>query len=150
MLRLIYNNTTMDGDLSCSAEGTDVTRALDTAVVLSLFCDARAGEADDIPAGSDRRGWWAQAYFDDDDTWGSSLWQVLTKKASKSTLIYAQRACERSLEWMIADGICQQVDVETWWLEGRQGYLGILVKLYKPDETAPQFVGSWEVYYGVG
>lgn len=151
MLRLVYNNANMEADFECSdTTGTDVTRPLDTAVILSLFCDARADVHADIPAGTDRRGWWAEAYFDTPDEWGSGLWQVLTKKATQTALAYAQRACERSLRWLIVDGICKDVEVETWWIEGRQGYLGILVKLYKPDETAPQYSGPWETYYAVG
>jgi phage gp46-like protein len=139
----------MDCDLSCSEEGTDVSHPLETAVLLSIFCDARAGISDDIHAGSDRRGWWAEAYFDAPDTWGSDLWQVVTRKATADTLVFAQRACERALEWLIDDGICRQVDVETWWLEGRQGYMGILVTLHKPDILAPQYVGPWEIHYAM-
>jgi phage gp46-like protein len=137
----------MDADFSCSDEGTDVTRPLETAVILSLFCDARTEVGDDMPEGTDKRGWWAEAYFDAPDTWGSKLWQVITRKATADTLVFAQRACERALEWLIDDGIARQVDVETWWIEGRRGYLGILVKVYKPNEVAPQYVGPWEIFF---
>lgn len=150
MLRLVYDPSPMDADLSGGDEGYDVTRSLDTAVILSLFCDARAGEGDPILPGGDRRGWWAEGFFEDNDVWGSKLWQVLQGKATQAALVQARRSCERALDWMIEDGVAKQVDVETWWIEGRQGYMGIRVVLHKPDELAPQYVGSWEVSYAVG
>lgn len=149
MIRLVYSNTEMSADFALSPEGTDVSRPLETAVILSLFCDARAEVGDDIPEGTDPRGWWAEAFFDEPDTWGSKLWQTITQKATSTTLKDAKRACERALRWMIDDGICRDVVVETWWIEGRRGYLGILVTLFKPQETAPQYAGPWEVYYAV-
>ena len=148
MLRLVYDNTNMDADLLCTeATGTDTTRALDTAVLLSILVDARASELDDIPAGIDRRGWWADIY--EDSPWGSKLWQAFLMKATDKALVFARETCEESLRWMIDDGIASAVTVETWWLEGRQGYMGILVTLTRPGEVAPQYIGPWETYYAV-
>ena len=149
MLRLVYDNDNMDADLSVSADGTDVTRPLDTAVILSLFCDARARVGDDILEGTGKRGWWAESYFEEPDRWGSDLWQSLTRKATGAELTTVRRSAERALEWMIVDGICRQIDVETWWIEGRQGYMGILVRLHKPDSVDPQYAGPWEWLYAV-
>ena len=152
MLRLVYDSDNMDCDLAVTEDGTDVSRSLETAVLISLFSDARAEPADDLLEGTERRGWWAEAYFDGDehgDVWGSKLWQLETRKATAESLVFAQTAAERSLEWLIEDGICQAVSVETWWLEGRQGYMGLLVTLKRPDKVSPEYIGPWELHYAV-
>lgn len=149
MLRLIWDNETGEADLNCRPEGTETGYPLETAVLLSLFTDARA-EMEELKPDTDLRGWWAEQFFDEADVWGSKIWLLETRKATTAALLDAQSWAEASLHWMIIDGIARKVEVETWWLEGRQGYMGILVNLYKPDSTAPQYIGPWEVYYGLG
>ena len=149
MIRIVWDADKGGGDFSCGADGTDTRNPLETAVILSLFCDARADAGDDVHDGIDRRGWWAQSYFDDDHVWGSKLWQVLMGKATQGALQRAQRACEDALQWLIRDGVCSAVEVDTWWIEGRQGYMGIRVVLQRPDKLDPQYAGPWEVQYAM-
>jgi len=143
MIRLQWDADEGDADIILQASGTDTTRPLETAIMLSLFCDAPSTETED------RRGYWADVYSDDADTWGSKLWLMFSRKATNASLQEARKFCETALQWMIDDGIARQVDVETWWIEGRKGYLGILVTLYKPNDPAPQYAGPWKVYYGL-
>lgn len=150
MIRVQYSNTNLDGDLITSAEtGTEEGHELETAVLLSLFTDQRTEVGDDVPDGHPN-GWWAQSYFDDDDVWGSKLWQLFGSKATNGTLAKAREHCLEALDWMISDGVAERVEVETWWLENRQGYLGILVTVYRPENPAPEYVGPWSLYYGMG
>ena len=148
MIRLVYNNIDQAADFNCSNEtGTDVSRPIETAILLSLFCDARAGVTQ-VRDGEDRRGWWADS-FADNDTWGSRLWMIESMKQDKATLRFAREEADRALQWMIADGVARSLEIETWWLDGRLGYLGILVRVFAPQDPAPQLAGPWEVYYAV-
>lgn len=57
-----------DGDLV-------VDESLVPAVLVSLLTDRRAEASDVLPDGSsDRRGWWADAYLEGGDRYGSRLW----------------------------------------------------------------------------
>jgi phage gp46-like protein len=145
MIRIVWNRLSQDGDIDVDENGMVESPGLETACILSLFCDAPVEEGDDVPDGIDRRGWWADAYTDESDTWGSKLWQVFSQKATTSALESARRAAERALAWLVEDNVARSVDVETFWIEGRRGYMGILVKVYKPNVTAPEYVGPWEV-----
>ncbi len=54
---------------------------LETAVIISLFTDRRAGENDELPATeTDRRGWWGNTLQDADDEIGSKLWLLCREK----------------------------------------------------------------------
>jgi hypothetical protein len=65
---------------------------LQTAVIISLFSDRRAGPDDAMPAGeTDRRGWVGDEFATSDfdaraDSWGSLLWTCYAGKASQSVL----------------------------------------------------------------
>ncbi len=79
-------------DVSKNDAGDDLALdpGLGTAILLCLFCDARAKDDDEIPDGSNnRRGWWADAEF------GSRLWLL---ERSKITPDLMRRAREYSLE----------------------------------------------------
>lgn len=150
MLRIIFDNIQGQGDLSASDEGHDTTRALETAVILSLFCDARSRDDDGVAEGQDRRGWWADAYaVIPDDAWGSRLWLLERSKVNTGTLLFARQAAEEALAWLIEDNVARDVQVETSWVSGRHGFMRILVRVFRPDDTAPQIVGPWEIYYAV-
>lgn len=150
MIRLAYDSDTLDCDFVVDPDtGTDESRPLETAVLLSIHCDALARLGDDIPENSSRRGWWAVAYFDEPDRWGSDVWQGLTGKATEGILQFIQRAVLESLQWMIDDGVAGNVEAETWWIDGRIGYMGILVRVYKPNDPTPALNQSWKVYYAL-
>lgn len=69
----------------CSLHAADLLpeNELETAVILSLLCDARARDDDTLPdKGKDRRGWWADsvALEVDGDRTGSRLWLLSREK----------------------------------------------------------------------
>lgn len=86
---------------------------LRTAVIISLFTDARADEDDTLPDGSsDRRGWWADTWpqIEGDNT-GSMLWLLAREKHLPDVLGRAQRYARASVQWLIDDGIASDVTV---------------------------------------
>lgn len=97
-----------DGVLLATEEG------LRTAVVVSLFTDARAGDDDRLPdGGADRRGWWADTWpeFEGDNT-GSHLWLLAREKQLPLVLERARRYARAALQWLIDDGIAAEVSVD--------------------------------------
>ena len=106
-----------DGDLA-----TD--EGLETAVILSLFTDRRALEEDRLPDGSnDRRGYWADAYFDRPH--GSRLWLLHREKEQAEVLRRAQEYAEEALAWLVEDAVAEAVEVEAWTV--RRDTLGLRV-----------------------
>jgi len=108
---------------------------LETAVILSLFTDARANADDALPLGqSDRRGWWADAYpAADGDRFGSRLWLLRASKQLQQSLNLAKEYAEEALAWLVADGVASRVEVDTF--IPRDEVMGMTVRIYRPDDT---------------
>ena len=78
-----------------------------TAVMVSLFTDARADDDVEILDG-DRRGWWPDT---DEESLGSLLWLIQREKATQEVAASARSYAREALQWMIDDDIAEQVNV---------------------------------------
>lgn len=106
----------IDGEADVLLDGADLLAddGLETAVVISLFCDARADVSDALPEGDKtRRGWWGDQFGATGDRTGSKLWLLWREKRTSETLERARRYCEESLAWMIDDGVAASLAVTT-------------------------------------
>ncbi len=120
----------LDGLLLATDDG------LTTAVVLSLFTDARAEADDPIPQGdADRRGWWGDAWpMVPGESMGSRLWLAWPGKQTADNLARAREAAEEALHWLVDDSIAQAVTVQA--TNPRDGVLALAVSIEKPDGEA--------------
>lgn len=140
----------------CSAPlhdaGTVMLRALvmddslNTAVVLSLFTDARAAGGEPLPLNqTDRRGWCGEEVFAQDggktDRWGSLLWLYFVSKQTGDVLEKARFAAWEALQWLVRDGIAARVEVSAQW--GEDDVLLIRPTIYQPDELQPVYDVLW-------
>lgn len=75
-------------------------------VAASLFTWRRALDADPIPEGESRQGWWADATF------GSRLYLLLLSELSQETIVAARQYAVEALEWLITAGIVSQITVD--------------------------------------
>lgn len=120
---------------------------LNTAVILSLFTDKRAGADDPVPLGQqDRRGWIGDELLVsglDSDEWGSTLWLCLAGKSDADTLERARFAAQEALAWLIRDGIATTVTVTAEWVGERRDRLAIRPTIYKADDTSPVYDVLW-------
>lgn len=122
---------------------------MQTAVIISLFTDRRAGPDDKLPAGdTDRRGWVGDEFATDDfdsrpDPWGSLLWTCYAGKASQDVLERARFAASEALQWMVRDGIASRVDVAAQWVGERQDRLAVRPAIYKPGQVRPVYDVLW-------
>lgn len=129
----------LDGDLAAES-------GLETAVILSLFCDARAREDDVIPDGTGyRRGWWADSVAPlasggltvrEDaaaahDRIGSRLWLLSREKQLPEVLRRAKDYAEEALAWLIDDGVARRVSVTP--SVPRQGWLWLDISIDLAD-----------------
>lgn len=98
-------------DLVIDAQSADLQAedTLLTATVLSLMTD-RTASADEVPSG-DRRGWWADAFGDAGDRYGSRLWLLAREKQLTSTMDRARAYISEALAWLLDDGLATAVDV---------------------------------------
>ncbi|MEX0732834.1 MAG: phage GP46 family protein [Aquisalimonadaceae bacterium] len=139
---------TADGTLDIAlADGDLATDAgLRTAVILSLLTDRRAEPDDVLPDGSKyRRGWWADAYADQDgDQIGSRLWLLNREKELPAVRQRADAYVREALEWMIEDGVAARVDVTELPLGRRR--LGQTITIERPtgERVDIRFNELWE------
>ena len=119
---------------------------LQTAIIISLFTDRRAGPDDRLPLREqDRRGWvgdeFTGAGFNQGtDTWGSALWLVYTGKASGDVLEQARFAAQESLDWLVRDEIASRVTVTAQWAGDR---LAVRPTIYQPEQSRPVYDVLW-------
>ncbi|HEX7853881.1 MAG TPA: phage GP46 family protein [Sphingobium sp.] len=124
----------LDALLNTEGDGTD----LYSAVLISIFSDARAAEDEVIPdSSSDRRGWWAGDI-------GSKLWLRMRSKATVQLLPIVKKDIEDALQWLIDDGVAAAIDVSVNW--DRPGFLAGTVTVRRQDGStkAINFQRVWE------
>ena len=120
-----------EGDLSI--EGFDLARetGLKSAVLISVFTDARAS-VDELPDGdTDRRGWWGDLVENDSDETGSLLWVLEREKETPEVAAKAELFVQRCLAWMVEDGVATAVSVIAAWVA--RGHLEISTQIPLPD-----------------
>jgi phage gp46-like protein len=132
-IRTVFIDMDRGADLALESFALAADDGLETAVILSLFSDARALDADPLPIGqTDRRGWWADAYpAADGDRFGSRLWLLRASKQLQQSLNDARLYAEESLAWLVEDVAARKVEVETF--IPRDEIMGMVVRIYRPD-----------------
>lgn len=144
-LALVIDAETGISDLQLSGGALATHDGLRSAILVSLFTDARAGPDADLPeAGSDRRGWWGDGFArDPGDETGSLLWLLRRGKLNDRLLVRAREYAAASLAWITADQVASNVDVRAE-LAGPQG-IALTVTLDRPNGPARErFDFVWE------
>ena len=112
----IPNSKATDFDLIIEKDGEPtVSEDLKTAILISLFTDARCLESE-IPKGQkSRRGFWGDCIFN--ESTGSKLWLEERPKLNQDTLNKTKQYAQECLKWLIEDGHANSVDVETFYTD---------------------------------
>lgn len=131
-IRTVFLDFTQGADMALDGLLLDADDGLTTALIISLFSDARASDSDALPhAGTDRRGWWADAFpVAAGDGIGSRLW-LIDGKQTLANLAKAQAFAEAALAWLLADKIAARVSVAA--TNPRAGLLALAIEIHKPD-----------------
>ena len=129
---LVWDQDICEGDLTVAEFDLTIEHGLRSAVLISLFTDARAG-LDELPGGdSDRRGWWGDD-LSENDRIGSKLWLLAREKQTAEVAARAEGYAQEALSWMVEDGVAAAVDVTAAWIAPEHLLLEIGITL--PDGT---------------
>jgi phage gp46-like protein len=140
---ILWDNSNAQGDWTLADGDLQTGQDLETACLVSLFTDKLA-TPDFTPTDgtSDRRGWWADLY--NQQPLGSNLWQLERAKKTRDTLGLARNYAQDALQWLVDDGVAQQVVVNTAWLGGAGStMLGIGIAILQPDGSVTRFTFGW-------
>ena len=112
---LQYSNDLEDLSFDISLVNNDLAHdaGLQTAVVISLYTDARAS-VDEIPDGQeDPRGWWGDGVSNPQQrNIGSKLWFLDRSKITDEVVEQSRAYTLDALQWMLDDGIAENITVE--------------------------------------
>ena len=119
---LFWDNRLGVADLALAGADLASDDGLRTAILVSLFSDARARDDDPLPAPEDRRGWWGDAVsVEEGDETGSRLWLLAREKRLASVVGRARDYAAEALAWLTEDGVASSVGIE---VEVQGGILG--------------------------
>ena len=144
-IRTAFVSFEAGADMALDGFSLAVDDGLQTAVILSLFTDARAADDDVLSFGdTDRRGAWIDSYpVIEGDKFGSRLWLLQREKQTQETLNRAKAYAEEALAWMIEDGVASRVDVEAF--IARTGILGVAIAIHRPAGIVQyRYENLWE------
>jgi phage gp46-like protein len=148
---LVYDIELQGADIAVGDGLLQLEGGLRTAILISLFTDARADDADVLPtAGDDRRGWWADTFPEiGGDRIGSRIWLLSREKATNTTLERARGYARDALAWLIEDGIASTVEVATSWHALGVMRVDIDLTPNTAGATAERHTIFWELSYAV-
>lgn len=149
-----------EGQLTLAEDG-----GLGTAVILSLFLDARANADDPLPDpnSEDRGGWWGNAlaslsrWFSRSTTGsgasssyeiGSRLWTFRRSKNTAQTRTEMRDACVEALEWLRDDGIAREVNVDVVTHDSDPNAVQINVLVVEETGREQAFAFVWDLIRG--
>jgi phage gp46-like protein len=122
---------------------------LQTAIIQSLFTDARARPDDALPLNSsERRGWLGDQYASGSldaaqDEWGSRLWLHYRGKVTDDKLERARFAAQESLAWMLRDQVASRIEVAAQWTGEQRDRLALRVSIYQGEASSPVYDVLW-------
>lgn len=128
-------------DLQIGPDGDILTEDwLETAFLVSLFSDRRA-EADQVPLAIQRRGWVGDLETPDDPI-GSWLWTLDQARITATTAARATDYVERSLRWLVDDGIALAVEADA---TVQQSGILVAATVARPNaESETLFAALWD------
>ncbi len=147
-LAIAWDAARFRGDWVVGAGDLAIGSDLESAVLISLFSDARAAPGF-VPTdgSSDLRGWWGDFY--EPTVLGSQLWQLnrAVKADGNALLNQVAGTCRASLQWLISDGVVASVAVTTSWLTPQAMAIGIVIAEPNGLVTAFNYAWAWQ---GIG
>jgi phage gp46-like protein len=143
-LALFWDNTLFGADLALVDGQLATDDGLRSAIIISLFTDRRAADDDELPEpGADWRGWWADDISEvDGDLIGSRLWLLRRSKLTSKAIGRARDYAREAVAWLIADGVCREIDIATAGI--RPDTLAIGITFVRPNGARGRFDFTWD------
>lgn len=124
-LALIYSPQLQAFDLAIDRADLASEDTLASAVLVSLLSD-RLAATYEVKPGEDRRGWWADAYAENNHQTGSRLWLLEREKQLPGVVQRCRQYCEEALQWFIEDGLAKAITVTVF--VPNSGWLAAMIK----------------------
>lgn len=143
--RLLFDTSTLDGDVLLLAGDLLAENSLQTALLLSLFTDRRATR-DELErfGGDDPRGWWGDVDAQvPGDQFGSRLWLLEREVDTDETLNRARAYAEEAVAWVVEDGLAESIPVAAEYL--RPGVLALQISPVRARADRERFAFVWEL-----
>jgi len=124
-------------DFALDANG-DIATAdqLDTALLMSLFCERRAAPSE-MPHPELRRGWIGNEATPGFEI-GSKLWLYEQARVTRTTLNGIQTEALNAMSWLVEDGLAKKVEASVSTTE-------LTIDLYRPNsEVVSTYYPLWE------
>lgn len=151
-IKIRFDNKLAIGDLSLLNGDLEREEGLETAVLISLYTDARASEDDNPDDPNDLRGWVGDLLPERNDTIGSKLWLLDRSKATQDNANKAKEYAKQALQWMIDDGVASAIDVSSSIIGYEETKKLVLdIAIYKNNDKilGIKFNDLWEMQYQV-
>lgn len=131
-LTIMWHNG--EGDLVALDDALLLDDTLTTAIIISLFTDARV---------ENQRGWWGNSFSQNE--LGSRLWTLSRAKQLASVLDEAQAYAEQALQWLIQDKQATHIEVNA--SNPKDGVLLLTVVVRLPNGATEQrtFYSTWSL-----
>jgi len=142
---LRWDNSVSAADLVLDAPVLATDGGLSTAILVSLFTDARAGADDALPDEECGLGGWCGDSLipDGEGPLGSKLWLLRRGKRTPDTAARAKRYAEDALAWIVSKGIAASVTVDASW--NAAGELDLPIEIKRPNAPPARFRVLWDV-----
>lgn len=151
-IKIRFDNSLAIGDLSLLNGDLEREEGLETAVLISLYTDARVSEDDNPDDPNDLRGWVGDLLPERNDVIGSKLWLLDRSKATQDNANKAKEYAKQALQWMIDDGVASVVDVSSsivGYEETKKLVLDIAIYKNNDKILGIKFDDLWEMQYQV-
>lgn len=130
-------------DLAMDGVDLATDEGLGTAIVVSLFTDARADEGE-LPDGhTDRRGWWGDV-ADPQDPIGSKLWTLAREKSINAVVVRAEEYAYQALQWLLEDRVVSDIDVTAELLDRDRLAIEVSLARRAGGDVARRFEYNWQ------
>lgn len=137
-IAILWSNDSFSGDIALDSGRLVTDDGLRTAMLISLFTDARARDDDPLPDdGADPRGWWGNAVAPvAGRELGSRLWLIGREKLTAATVERARVYAAEALAWLKADGIVSALSVAAARIGNHM--IALKITLDRPEGPARQ------------
>lgn len=140
-IAITWDESTGRGDWSMTNGDLTSGSDLQTAILLSLFTDARVDDYVPPPpsAAPDRRGCWTDTYAGYQI--GSRLWTRMRLVKNQTTLSLIEGDVQDALAWLVTDGVVASFNIQAAWVNRTMIGLSIVARM--PTGDPQTFAYQW-------
>lgn len=131
-------------DLNLKNGDLERDEGLETAVAISLFSDRRVTDEEKPDLANSKKGFWGDMFSEiDQDKIGSRLWVLDRAKRTDETLRRAEDFAREALNWLIEDGVADNIEVIASFDETASNSWLLNVTIKKPAGNSSKFLVVW-------